>query len=87
MKNIIVLFSAVIIAGCAYEGQRLREYFDSPRSFIRDPHFVDYKEKRDALESEYLQKGISYAEYVEQMDALDENYAREVQERDRKIGE
>ncbi len=87
MKKIIILILAVILTGCAYEGKRLGEYFGDPRSFIKDPHFAEYKEKRNVLENQYLQKSISYAEYMEQMNKLDENYAREVQERDRKIGE
>ena len=47
--------------------------------------FANYKEKRDALESQYLQREISYVDYVEGMDELDESYAKEVQERDAKI--
>lgn len=87
MKKIIVLFLAVVVMGCAYEGQKISEYFKSPKTFIRDPHFVKYRDQRNALESEYLQKKISYAEYIQQRDALDENYAKDVQERDQKIEE
>ncbi len=87
MKKMIVLFLAVIVTGCAYQGQKVREYFKSPKAFIQDPHFVKYREQRNALESQYLQKKISYAEYIQQRDALDENYEKDVQERDQKIEE
>ena len=49
---------------------------------IRDPHFSDYQEKRDALESKYLNKEITYADYVQQRDELDTTYTKEVQTRE-----
>lgn len=85
VKKGLLVVLAVLLVGCTYEGQKLSTYFDSPRSLIKDPHFTSYKEKRDALESQYLQREISYADYVEKMDALDDSYAKEVKERDAKI--
>ncbi|MBU0468458.1 MAG: hypothetical protein KKD07_01990 [Candidatus Omnitrophica bacterium] len=83
-KGLLVLL-AMVLVGCTYQGEKLSSYFENPRSIIKDPHFTNYKAKRDALESQYLQKEISYADYSEGMDALDESYAKEVQERDAKI--
>jgi len=82
MKKAMMLILLLGLLGCAYEGERLSTYLEDPRAIIRDPHFGNYKEKRDALESQYLKKEITYAEYVGQMNELDDNYSREVQERD-----
>lgn len=81
LKNGIFLFSIFILFGCTYEGNNLKNYFSDPRTLIKDPHFADYKEKRDALESQYLSKEIEYADYVAKMNKLDETYAKEVKER------
>ncbi|OGX37099.1 MAG: hypothetical protein A3C36_01060 [Omnitrophica WOR_2 bacterium RIFCSPHIGHO2_02_FULL_52_10] len=77
MNKILVLMCALMLSGCAYG----RDYLENPEKFIRDPHFTEYKNKRDALESSYLRKEITYAEYIEQRDRLDDKYDQEVQKR------
>ena len=77
IKKSLLLFCALALFGCSY-GQN---YLENPETLIRDPHFADYKEKRDNLEIKYLRKEITYAEYVEQKGRLDETYDKEVQER------
>lgn len=81
IKKSLLLVCAVVLLGCTY-GQ---DYIDNPVSFIRDPHFTEYKDHRDDLELQYLHKEITYAEYVKAKDELDETYAKEVQERNDKI--
>jgi hypothetical protein len=79
MKKAVLLFFAAFLAGCSYAGEKkLDAYLIDPRTWVKDPHFAHYKEQRDTLESEYLQKNISYAEYLERRTGLDEQYAREV---------
>lgn len=80
-KKLLFLVCMFALAGCSY-GQN---YLKNPETFIRDPHFADYKEKRDDVEREYLHKEITYAEYLEQKGELDETYDKEVQERADKI--
>lgn len=82
MKKLLLIVCAATFIGCTYEGQSLSEYFSSPRAFIQDPHFERYQEKRDTLESQYLRKEITYAEYVEKMDELDDTYSKDIQKRD-----
>ena len=77
MKKILMVICALMLSGCAYG----KGYLENPESFIRDPHFTEYKNKRDALESTYLRREITYAEYIEQRDKLDNKYDQEVQER------
>lgn len=82
MKKAVLLCFVALLIGCSYAGEKkLDEYLSDPKTWVKDPHFANYKEQRDVLESEYLQKNISYAEYLERRTSLDERYAREVFER------
>jgi len=86
LKRMMLLFLASAIVGCTYAGEReLRDYINEPSTIIRDPHFANYKEKLDAIEKEYLEKKITYAQYLERKTALDDQYDKEVEERNRKI--
>ncbi|MFT5169434.1 MAG: hypothetical protein ACI9F2_000065 [Lysobacterales bacterium] len=90
MKNVLlalIVFSLVGCSGMSKEGVKFREYLKHPRMLIKDPHFAEYKEKRDAIESMYLNKGIDYVEYTNQMEELDGRYVQEVEERNAKIQE
>lgn len=81
MKKSILVLCMVALFGCSY-GQ---DYLRNPTSFIRDPHFTEYKNNRDDLERTYLHKEITYAEYLEQKNKIDEQYSKEVQERNSKV--
>ncbi len=81
-KHLLIVLT-VLLVGCAYKGQQaLETYIDEPETILRDPHFTNYQEASDHLESEYLKKTITYAEYVEKKKELDDKYAKEVHERD-----
>jgi hypothetical protein len=80
-KKFFLFLTVLALCGCSY-GQ---DYLEDPGSLIRDPHFAAYQEKRDDLELRYLRKEITYAEYVEEKDALDQTYDKEIQERNEKI--
>lgn len=81
MKSLFLLLSIVFIVGCSYGQEKLETYLEEPEYFIKDPHFADYQQTLDELEKEYLDKKITYAEYMERRQALDEKYEKEVQER------
>lgn len=81
MKKSIAFLALLLCIGCSYEGKTFGDYFDDPGSIIKDPHYGSYQDKRDMLESQYLNKKITYAEYVERLKAIDDNYDREVNER------
>jgi len=82
MKKSIFLILPLVLLGCSYEGKPIGDYLSEPRSIIKDPHFAEYKEHRDALESQHLNKDITYVEYIEKMDELENKYQKEIQERD-----
>ncbi len=77
MKRII-LSLLILFAGCAYGGGRIG-------SLLEDPHYMQYRQNLDALEREYLDKKIGYAEYLERKQNLDEKYQKEVVEREKII--
>lgn len=86
LKRMMLLFLASAIVGCTYAGEReLSDYINEPSTIVQDPHFGNYKEKLDALEKQYLEKEITYAQYLEQKTALDDQYNKEVEERNQKI--
>ncbi len=85
-NKMTLLFLTLALAGCTYAGEReLGDYIHEPSAIVQDPHFANYKGKLDAIEKEYLEKKITYAQYLEQKTALDDQYTREVKERDEKI--
>jgi len=72
MKNLIVFFLAVGLlgfAGCA----------DNLETLIQDDAFHEYEQKLDSVEKAYLDKQITYAEYLEQRREIEDEYARDVQ--------
>ena len=82
MKNLILLLSLLVLGGCA---EKIQDYLDEPQTFIADPHFAEYQQKRDELESQYLKKEITLSQYQEKLGELDNTYNKEVQEREEKI--
>ena len=82
-RKYVMLIAAIFVAGCTYKGeQNLETYIDEPATILRDPHFTNYEQASEHLESQYLQKKISYAEYLEKKKELDDQYSKEVQKRD-----
>lgn len=81
MKNIILFIFLLLILGCSAGREKLETYIEEPKYLIEDPHFAAYQGKRDALEHEYLGKKITYAEYLERKKELDDQYEKEVKER------
>jgi len=76
-KKLISLLLLLVLVGCSH--------YDRPGDLFRDPHFGQYKEQQAKLESQYLNKEMSYADYMKQRDELDAKYDKEVSERDSKI--
>lgn len=86
MKKVLLTIVVVLIAGCSYEGEKnIRGYLEEPQYLIKDPHYASHKEQLDAVESRYLNKEISYAEYLAEKKELEGKYDREVQERNEKV--
>ena len=78
MKKWFTVFLFVFLAGCASTTERIESFVDDPGTILQDPGFADYQQKLDDLEKLYLQKKITYAEYLEQKNKIEEAYARDV---------
>ena len=82
MKNYLVSLIILILLGCSYD---MQTYVDKPRTLLVDPLTVENKKALDALELMYLKKEITYDEYLKKKAVLEEDYARDVQRRERRI--
>ena len=78
MKKLILFGILALMAGCSYGSEQVT-------TWIQDPHYMQYTQKRDTLESSYLKGELDYADYLEQKQALDDTYAKEDREREEKI--
>lgn len=73
MKHFIMWVGILIAAGCTTE---------SPMThIIRDKEFSQYQSTLDQLESEYLRKEISYADYLEKKKYVENSYQKQVDTR------
>lgn len=79
MRILLIFLLVIFLTGCTYdEAKRLT-------TFMEDPHYAQYKKQLDSLEKSYLDKEISYAEYLRRKEQIDEQYTKEVQKRERII--
>jgi len=72
----IVLLLVLFFAGCSSSPT------EDLKTLISDPHYGQYQQKLDDLEHQQLSGTISYAEYLERKKQLDEDYTKEVQDRE-----
>ena len=79
-KIILLLLAMVIAAGCTYDGESLQ-------TWVADPHYTQYHEKLDDAERSYLEGDMSYSEYLERKKMIDEQYTKEIKERESIIHE
>ncbi len=82
MNATVIFFFMILLAGCTYKGQDLETYIDQPETILRDPHYASYQEQSDDLEKQYLDKKMTYADYLEKKKTLDDKYSKEVKQRE-----
>ena len=76
------IVTMMALTGCSAGQEKIQTYLENPGKLLEDPHFAEYQKNLDALESRYLAKEITYAEYLEQKKGLDEKYTKEVKDRE-----
>jgi hypothetical protein len=67
MKRFTLGAAILIFAGCSAATEPVG-------NMIRDKQFDQYKTTLDQLESDYLQKTITYAQYLEKKKAVEDEY-------------
>jgi len=83
MKECLLIIALLVCAvGCNYNGPGLKGYLDDPSTILEDPLSIDHQQQVDDLESRYLTKEITYAEYVEQKQRLEDDFVRDVHKRE-----
>ena len=83
MKKFMGIIALLIFTiGCQYSGPGLKGYLDDPSTILEDPLSVQHQDQLDDLESSYLKKEITYAEYVEQKQLLEDDFVRDVRKRE-----
>lgn len=85
MKKYVFILLCLFFIGCA--GSDFESVMDHPHRLVQDPHFAQYQSKRDQLESQYLHKEITYAEYKERQKELEAKYEYEVENREKILGD
>jgi hypothetical protein len=85
MKNMFILLLVLLASGCAETHQRIDTIVDDPAAILQDPGFANYEQKLNALEKKYLQKEITYAEYLEEKKEIENNYEREVKRQEAQV--
>ena len=87
MKQCLLITALLIcVVGCQYSGPGLKGYLDDPSTILEDPLSVQHQDQLDDLESSYLKKEISYAEYIEQKQRLENDFVRDVRKREGRSG-
>jgi hypothetical protein len=80
MKKFILFLCLTAIAGCALGQHRVADVLDNPGVF-QDSLYTDYQQQADKIETRYLNKEISYADYVTKKQELEERYKKEADKR------
>ncbi|HOX55119.1 MAG: hypothetical protein PHI86_01925 [Candidatus Omnitrophica bacterium] len=76
MRSLVcLLLLALFICGCA-------SIEDQPEKLITDSNFTRFEQKKSNLESQYLNKEISYSEYQVKLGELEYERLKSEQERE-----
>ncbi len=75
MRKILMIGLLLAVVGCAYTQEEVKE-------FVRDPHYMQYQQKLNDVERLYLDDKISYPEYLKRKEQIDNQYTKEVQNRE-----
>lgn len=75
MHAVLLACFVFLFTGCEYGAEQVK-------TFVADPHFAKYQEEQGALESSQLKGKITYAEYLQKKQQLEDRYNQEVKERE-----
>jgi len=82
LKFCMLIICCAVFASCQYGTDRLNTVMDDPIRILEDPLTVEHKQDMADLEKRYLNKEITYAEYLEQKQKLEDEYTKQVQKRE-----
>jgi hypothetical protein len=73
MKYFLICVGFLFVVGCGAQMPL--------KNMVRDQQFGKYQAALEQLESDYLQKKISYAQYLEQKNRVEEDYQQKIDSR------
>jgi len=83
MRGLIILILCCgLCSACQYGPEKFATVVDDPIRILEDPLTVEHKQAMADLEKSYLKKEITYAEYLDQKQMLEDEYTRQVQKRE-----
>ncbi len=82
MRRFFLILGCVVLASCQYGSDPLKTVMDDPITILEDPLTVEHKQAMADLERAYVKKEITYAEYLEQKQELEDDYTKAVQQRE-----
>jgi phage shock protein A len=81
MKRFFAVIFILVVGGCSYGSEKIKGYMEDPKTILEDPLSVGHQQAMDDLESTYLQKKITYAEYLQKKKQLEDDYQKQAQGR------
>ena len=85
MNKYVCLGLIVFLLGCSSGQEKIQKLLDEPQYLIKDQEYEQYTQALAALESEYLEKKITYADYLERKKELDDDYSKKITQRETKL--
>lgn len=82
MRQTVIFLCLIFLTGCA---EKIESIIDDPGTLLKDPGFAGYQQRLDELESRYLRKEMTYAEYLEKKKAIEDNYEQEVKKQEESL--
>ena len=67
-----------LFCGCSYSTEKIK-------TLMADPDYTRHQEELGNLEKSYLDKKMTYSEYLEKKKQLEDHYTKEMQAREEKI--
>lgn len=82
MKHMIgVVMAAVVLGGCSGSQVHVESMLDHPPKILEDSLYEETQSHLDAVERRYLNREISYAEYLRQKAEWEEYYQQQTEHR------
>ncbi len=82
MKNLVMVVLTIMLMGTGCSSQKIMGYIDEPQTILKDPHYEEHKAKLEQLEKSYLAGEMEYDQYLLKKKEMEDEYAKEVQERE-----
>ena len=82
MKRLLLMMCMIALAGCSsYGADQVRVFINDPPGLLKDQEYAQYRKDLNEAERQYLNKEITYAQYLEEKKDIENGYSQQIQER------